>query len=84
MNVHKNARLTPRGRERIAHLVESGQPPKAVAEAAGVCPRLGPSEPVRRYEREHPGEMIHLDIKKLGRIDGIGHRITGDRRGQSI
>jgi transposase InsO family protein len=44
---------------------------------------LDPAEPVRRYEREHPGELIHLDIKKLGRIDGIGHRITGDRRGQS-
>jgi transposase InsO family protein len=44
---------------------------------------LEPAEPVCRYEREHPGEMIHLDIKKLGRIDGIGHRITGDRRGQS-
>jgi transposase InsO family protein len=44
---------------------------------------LEPAEPVRRYEREHPGEMIHIDIKKLGRIDGIGHRITGDRRGQS-
>jgi transposase InsO family protein len=44
---------------------------------------LEPAEPVRRYEREHPGEMIHLDIKKLGKIDGIGHRITGDRKGQS-
>jgi transposase InsO family protein len=44
---------------------------------------LEPAEPVRRYERERPGEMIHLDIKKLGRIDGIGHRITGDRTGQS-
>ena len=44
---------------------------------------LEPAEPVRRYEREHPGELIHIDIKKLGRIDGIGHRITGDRRGQS-
>jgi transposase InsO family protein len=44
---------------------------------------LEPAEPVRRYEREHPGEMIHIDIKKLGKIDGIGHRITGDRRGQS-
>ena len=31
--------------------------------------RLEPAEPVRRYEREHPGEMIHIDIKKLGRID---------------
>ena len=160
MNVHKNARLTPRGRERIAQQVASGQTPKAVSEAAGVCPRtvrkwveryrsegheglrdrssrphrlyrptpqaivdevaalrrqrctgkqiaaqvgvspatvsrilrrlglnrlsaLEPAAPIRRYEREHPGEMIHLDIKKLGRIDGIGHRITGDRRGQS-
>ena len=44
---------------------------------------LEPAEPVRRYEREHPGELIHIDIKKLGRIDGIGHRITGNRRGQS-
>jgi transposase InsO family protein len=44
---------------------------------------LDPVEPVRRYERTDPGEMIHLDIKKLGRIDGVGHRITGDRAGQS-
>jgi transposase InsO family protein len=160
MNVHKNARLTPRGRERIVQLVEGGQTPKAVAEAAGVCPRtvrkwvdryrreglaglqdrssrphrlyrptpdalvaqveqlrrqrytgkqiaadlrispatvsrilrrlglnklsaLDPAEPVRRYEREHPGELIHIDIKKLGKIDGVGHRITGDRTRQS-
>lgn len=39
--------------------------------------------PIRRYEREHPGELIHVDIKKLGKIDGIGHRITGNRIGQS-
>ena len=160
MNIHKNARLTPSGRERIVRQVASGQTPEAVAQAAGVCPRtvrkwmdryrreglaglqdrssrphrlyrptpqaiveqverlrrarytgkqiaaelhispatvsrilrrlglnklsdLEPAEPVRRYERDHPGELIHLDIKKLGRIDGIGHRITGDRRGQS-
>jgi transposase InsO family protein len=44
---------------------------------------LEPAEPVRRYEREAPGEMIHIDIKKLGRFDKIGHRITGDRTGQS-
>ena len=35
-----------------------------------------------RYQREQPGELIHIDIKKLGRIDGVGHRITGDRRGR--
>src|SRR5213080_2883302 len=44
---------------------------------------LEPAEPVRRYEREHPGELIHIDIKKLGKFNQIGHRITGDRRGQS-
>ena len=44
---------------------------------------LEPRPQIIRYEREHPGELLHLDIKKLGRIDGIGHRITGDRRGQS-
>jgi transposase InsO family protein len=32
-----------------------------------------------RYERERPGELIHIDTKKLGRIDGVGHRIHGDR-----
>jgi transposase InsO family protein len=44
---------------------------------------LEPAEPIRRYEREHPGEIIHIDIKKLGRFEQIGHRITGDRKGQS-
>jgi transposase InsO family protein len=41
---------------------------------------LEPREPVRRYERDSPGELIHIDIKKLGRIERIGHRITGNRR----
>jgi len=44
---------------------------------------LEPAEPVRRYERQRPGELIHIDIKKLGKFNDIGHRITGDRRGQS-
>jgi transposase InsO family protein len=157
MNVHKNARLTPRGRERIVELDASGRTPKAIAQAVGVCPRtvrkwigryrcegvaglqdrssrphrlrqptpqavvekigqlrrqrltseaiatevrvsaatvsrvlrrLGLNklsalepEPVRRYERENPGELIHLDIKKLGKIGSVGHRITGRRTG---
>ena len=160
MDIHKNARLTPHGRERIVRRVLSGQTLKAVAEAAGVCPgtvrkwvaryraeglvglkdrssrphrlyrptpsetvsrietlrrqrrpgahiakkvgvspatvsrvlkRLGLNklkaldlpEPVRRYERAHPGEMIHIDIKKLGKFSRTGHRITSDRKGQS-
>lgn len=160
MNTHKNARLTPRGRERIVELVANGQTPASIAHAVGVCARtvrkwvkryeaeglvglqdrssrprrlhrstpsatvervgalrrqrltgkaiaaetgispasvsrilkrlglnklsaLAPAEPVRRYEREHPGELIHIDIKKLGKFNRIGHRITGDRIGQS-
>ncbi len=160
MNMHKNARMTPIGRERLVQAVVGGQTPETAARAAGVCPRtvrkwvarfkaegraglmdrssrpkrlyrptpaaivervealrrqrftgkqiaanlaispatvsrilrrlglnrmrdLEPAEPVRRYEREHPGDMIHIDIKKLGRFDKVGHRITGDRTGQS-
>jgi transposase-like protein len=44
---------------------------------------LDPKPTIIRYHRDRPGELIHIDIKKLGRIDGIGHRITGDRTGQS-
>jgi transposase len=160
MNIHKNARLTPIGRERLVEAVLGGQTPKAAARAAGVCPktarkwmnrfraegraglmdrssrpkrlhrptpeeavrqieglrrqrrtgqqiaakvgvspatvsrvlkRLGlnriaalePAEPIRRYEREKPGDLIHIDIKKLGRFSQVGHRITGDRSRQS-
>lgn len=160
MDIHKNARLTPHGRERLAKMIVGGQTPEAASEAAGVCPRTGrkwrdrfereglaglqdrssrpkrvrqptppevverietlrrqrmpgkeiadtvgvsaatvsrtlkrlglnklsalePAEPPRRYERERPGEMIHIDIKKLGKFNQVGHRITGDRKGQS-
>jgi transposase InsO family protein len=41
---------------------------------------LQPPEPVVRYERAAAGELLHLDTKKLMHIDGVGHRITGDRR----
>jgi transposase InsO family protein len=41
---------------------------------------LEPPEPVVRYEHAAPGDLIHLDVKKLGRIRGLGHRITGNRR----
>ena len=156
MNVHKNARLTPCGRERVVGQVASGQTPQAISAAVGVCPRtvrkwvvrfqveglagladrssrphrlyrptpqtiierieslrrqrmtgkaiaaevgvspatvsrvlkrlglnklsaLEPAKPVLRYEREHPGELIHIDIKKLGKFNHVGHRITGDK-----
>lgn len=160
MNIHKNARLTPHGRERIVQMMLSGHTPEAASRALSVCPRtarkwlarykaegmaglqdrssrpkklrkptaattvkrimalrrqrwtgkhiaretgvspatvsrvlkraglsrlkdLEPAEPVRRYERAKPGEMIHLDIKKLGRFERTGHRMTGDRTRQS-
>jgi transposase InsO family protein len=46
--------------------------------------RLDPPEPPNRYERRHPGELVHLDIKKLGRISirGAGHRVLGHRQSQ--
>ena len=55
--------------------------------AARICRREGlgrlrniePPAPVIRYEREHPGELLHVDIKRLGRFDRVGHRITRKR-----
>jgi transposase InsO family protein len=54
----------------------------------GILRRLGlgklralePKPPVVRYQRERPGELLHIDPKKLGRIEAVGHRITGARR----
>lgn len=47
---------------------------------------LEPVAPVVRYERERPGELVHFDVKKLGCIDGVGHRIHGDytRRSRGV
>jgi len=55
----------------------------------GKLSRLEPPEPVRRYERRRPGELIHIDVKKLGRIgaQGPGHRVlgkSGARRGATL
>ncbi len=44
---------------------------------------LAEVEPPRRYEWERPGDLLHVDIKKLGRFDAVGHRFTGDRGGRS-
>ena len=160
MNIHKNARLTPKGREILIGRLERGEHPCDVACALGVSERtvykwrkryrdhglaglqdrssrpllspartraaieeqvvklrrerrtfdriakqvcisratvgrilmrhglnrwrdLEPVEPVIRYERDKPGELVHIDIKKLGKFNRVGHRITGDRHGQS-
>jgi transposase InsO family protein len=42
--------------------------------------KIDPPEPPNRYERRHPGELVHVDVKKLGRFERPGHRVTGDRR----
>jgi transposase InsO family protein len=49
--------------------------------------RLGPvaaGGPGRRYEWAQPGQLVHLDIKKLGRFSEVGHRVTGDRRRRTL
>jgi transposase InsO family protein len=162
MNVHKNARLTPFGRERLVkQVLERLLTPVAAAAGAGVSVRtiykwlsrfrnegrdglrdrrsrpkrlrcslssrqrerieqlrrerrpyreiakivqaplstvaryiralrlnrlevLDPQPPVQRYEHAHPGELVHLDIKRLSRFWRPGHRLTGSREHQSI
>ena len=66
----------------IAELLEM-----PLSTVSGVLKRIGMGrlgriglEPARRYERARPGELIHIDIKKLGRIQVPGHRVTGNRR----
>ena len=72
---------------------------RTIAQALGVAPstvgrllqRVGlnrlaslePAAPIRRYEHEAPGDLLHLDIKKLGRFWQPGHRVTGDRKSDS-
>jgi transposase InsO family protein len=46
----------------------------------GRLSRLDPPEPANRYRRKRPGELVHVDVKKLGRIQVPGHRVTGNRR----
>jgi transposase InsO family protein len=50
----------------------------------GRLPRIDADEPEHRYERPQPGELVHVDVKKLGRISGVGHRITGSRRKRNL
>jgi hypothetical protein len=87
------------GEARIEALRRGRQPCSKIATQTGVAratvARIGKRKdlsllftleqrpPVIRDEKETPGEMIHIDLKKLGRIEGTGYRITGDRTGQS-
>lgn len=85
--------------ERILYLRRQRLTGKHIAMETGVSPAtvsrvlrraglsrmkdIDPAEPVVRYEYAEPGGLIHLDIKRLGRFDRVGHRITGDRTKQS-
>lgn len=72
MNMHKNARLTPRGRERIAQQIASGQTPKAVAEAAGVCPRTV----CKWVERYRPDRLTRMGLRQGLRPFRLPYRRT--------
>jgi transposase InsO family protein len=75
-------------RQRLTLITIAQQLSLSRATVARICGRAGlqrlsrlePAAPVVRYERASAGELLHLDVKKLGRITQIGHRITGDRR----
>jgi transposase-like protein len=54
-----------------------------LAAGLGRLAALDPKPAIVRYQRERPGELVHLDVKKLARFDRVGHRMTGSRRGQS-
>lgn len=69
--------------QRIAHSLSL--PKSTVARVLGRhgqsrLPPVNPPPPVVRYEWKRPGDLLHLDVKKLGRICGVGHRITGVRQ----
>ncbi len=160
MNIHQNARLTPKGRALLVRCILAGETPRAAAAARDVSERtarrwlaryrgegeaglydrssrprhsprrtpqavvdrvlalrrqrwtgrriaqtlrlspatvsrllgraglnrlrdLEPAPPVRRYEHHRPGDLLHLDIKKLGRFQHAGHRVTGDKTRRS-
>ena len=76
-------------RERLTGPQIAAELGMAVSTVGAVLRRLGlgklsslePRAPVIRYERAAPGELIHIDIKTLGRINGVGHRITGQHEG---
>jgi transposase InsO family protein len=78
-----------RSRMTAAEIAEALRMPLSTVSAVlrriglGKRSRLEPPEPPNRYEREQPGELVHFDVKKLGRIhNGPGHRVTGSRRNQ--
>ena len=65
MNIHKNARLTPHGRERIVRLAESGQTPTAIASLVGVCPRT-----VRKWLKRYRESLTRNEALAIKLVPG--------------
>jgi len=86
-SVEQVRQFEQRRRERVPLWRIARESGRSLATVARHVARLGlsrlaslpPVEPIRRYERARAGELLHIDTKRLGRIQGIGHRITGDR-----
>jgi transposase InsO family protein len=80
LRLRRDYRLTAAEIAAKLHLARSTVAGHLAAAGLGRLARLEPATPVRRYQRQHPGELVHLDIKKLARFVRTGHRITGNRR----
>src|SRR5689334_17839702 len=81
---HANAPLTELGRLRLARcVVDDGWPLRRAGAARLAHLDRGTAEPIRRYEHAAPGDLVHVDIKKLGNIpDGGGHKVHGRATGR--
>lgn len=79
--VRARRRLRPPSRYRFARCASGSRGAPRAGEQRFQITQARPPAPARRYQRERPGELIHLDIKKLGRFDQPGHRVTGTRLG---
>lgn len=75
----RRLRMTMRRIALVAHVSVSSV--ARVCRGAGLSrlSRIDPPPPPRRYERSSPGDLLHLDVKRLGRFDRVGHRITRRR-----
>ena len=87
-NPHGGRTAAVRAVDKPSHRRPSRRPASTVGAplrglGLGRLDNLPVNRPVIRFEREKPGDLIRIDGKKLGNIDGIGHRITRDRRSQS-
>ena len=80
IHLRKTYRMTARAIAATLHLARSTVARIIKRHGIGKLSNLEPKEKPRRYERAAPGDMIHIDIKKIGRIGGVGKRFTGGIR----